>query len=308
MMNVSTDEGIGPRAVVAGDVISVEGLRKSYGPTVAVADVSFSVTRGEIFGLLGPNGAGKTTTVECVQGLRRAGGGHIRVLGLDPIHQARELRPRIGCQLQESALPARLRVWEALDLFASLAPRQVDWRVLMEQWGLAGKERAAFSNLSGGQRQRLLVALALVSDPEVVFLDEMTTGLDPAARRVAWELIRAIRERGTTVVLVTHFMDEAERLCDRVGVVNAGRVVALDTPQRLVNTYAPEIRVVFHTDEPELPRLEDLPCVRVVTRLGRRVEVEGIDPVLALVSAGLVEHGITRSTCASSSRPWRTCS
>ena len=190
----------------------MDGLRKAYGATVAVADVSFSVARGEIFGLLGPNGAGKTTTVGCMQGLRRADGGRIRVLGFDPVSQAGDLRRRIGCQLQESALPARIRVREALDLFASLAPRRVDWRVLMEQWGLAEKERAAFFSLSGGQRQRLFVALALVNDPEVVFLDEMTTGLDPAARRVAWDLIRGIREGGATVVLVTHFMDEAEHV------------------------------------------------------------------------------------------------
>ena len=216
------------------------------------------------------------------------------MLGLDPVAQARELRRRIGCQLQESALPARVRVWEALDLFASLAPRQVDWRVLMEEWGLAEKERATFSSLSGGQRQRLLfVALALVNEPEVVFLDEMTTGLDPAARRVAWDLIRTIREGGATVLLVTHFMDEAERLCDRVGVVNHGQLVALDTPQGLVNTFAPEVRVVFHTDASDLPALDELPCVRRVTRLGRRVEVEGVDPVLALVAASLVERGIT---------------
>jgi len=279
-------------SVETEEVISVDGLRKTYGSTVAVGDVSFTVARGEIFGLLGPNGAGKTTTVECLQGLRRADGGRIRVLGLDPISQARDLRRRIGCQLQESALPARIRVREALDLFASLAPRPVDWRVLMEQWGLAEKEHAAFSSLSGGQRQRLFVALALVNDPEVVFLDEMTTGLDPAARRVAWDLIRAIREGGAAVVLVTHFMDEAERLCDRLGVVR-GRLVALDTPQGLVNAYAPEVKVVFHTDAAELPRFEDLPCVRRVSRLGRRVEVEGIDPVLALVAASLVERGIT---------------
>jgi len=278
-----------------GAVISVEHLAKRYGPAVAVDDVSFEVEEGEIFGLLGPNGAGKTTTVECLQGLRHPDGGAIRVLGLDPRADDRELRRRIGSQLQEAALPHRVRVWEALDLFASLVPGGRDWRVLMDQWGLAGKRNAAFSNLSGGQRQRLFVALALVGDPEVVFLDEMTTGLDPAARRVAWDLIREIRDRGTTVVLVTHFMDEADRLCDRVGVMANGRIVALGTPQGLVNQHAPEMRVVFNTEVRDLRWLEEVPCVRSVAHWGTRVEVEGVDPVLPLVAAALVNHGITPS-------------
>ncbi len=276
-------------------VIAVEGLRKTYGQTVAVEDVSFEVGEGEIFGLLGPNGAGKTTTVECLQGLRRPDRGAIRVLGLDPRSQAQELRRRIGCQLQESALPHRMRVWEALDLFASLVPGGLDWPVLMNQWGLAEKRKAAFSSLSGGQRQRLFVALALVGHPEVVFLDEMTTGLDPAARRVAWDLIREIRDRGTTVVLVTHFMDEAERLCDRVGVMAGGRIVALDTPQGLVNAFAPEMRVIFNTEVRDLEWLKEVSCVRSVAHWGTRVEIEGVDPVLPLVAAALVNHGITPS-------------
>ncbi len=274
-------------------VISVEHLRKTYGSTVAVDDVSFEVAEGEIFGLLGPNGAGKTTTVECLEGLRRPDRGVIRVLDLDPGTEAQELRRRIGCQLQESALPHRMRVWEALDLFASLVPGGSDWRVLMEQWGLADKRDTPFAGLSGGQRQRLLVSVALVTDPEVVFLDEMTTGLDPAARRVAWDLIRDIRDRGTTVVLVTHFMDEAERLCDRLGVMVGGRLAALDTARGLVNRYAPEIRVVFTTEHRDLEWLREVPCVRDVRRWGARVEVEGVDPVLPLVAAALVNRDIT---------------
>lgn len=276
-------------------VIEVEHLRKTYGSTVAVDDVSFDVAKEEIFGLLGPNGAGKTTTVECLQGLRRPDAGRIRVLGLDPQSEARELRRRIGSQLQESALPDRIKVWEALDLFASVVPGASDWQVLMEQWGLADKRKASFSSLSGGQRQRLFVALALVNDPEVVFLDEMTAGLDPAARRVAWDLIRTIRERGTTVVLVTHFMDEAEQLCDRVAVVDKGQIVALDTPQGLITTYASQIRVIFSTDSADLSWLEEIPQVRRINRHGPRVEVEGSGPVLALVAASLVDHGITPS-------------
>ena len=273
-------------------VIAVEHLRKRYGATVAVDDVSFEVRSGEIFGLLGPNGAGKTTTVECLQGLRRADGGTLRVLGLDPGTQGVELRGRIGSQLQESGLPPRMRVWEAIDLFTSVAERRADADLLLAQWGLDEKRNAAFASLSGGQRQRLFVALALLNEPELVFLDEMTTGLDPAARRVAWDLIRGIRERGTTVVLVTHFMDEAERLCDRVGVVTEGRIVALDTPQGLVTRHTPEMRLTFSTDAADLSWLSDVGCVRRVERWGRHVEVEGVDPVIALVSAALLEHGV----------------
>lgn len=277
------------------NVIEVEHLRKTYGQTVAVDDISFQVNEGEIFGLLGPNGAGKTTAVESLQGLRQPDSGHLRVLGLNPQTETATLRRRIGSQLQESALPDRIRVWEALDLFAAVVPKSSDWKLLMEQWGISDKRRAAFSSLSGGQRQRLLVALALVNDPEVVFLDEMTTGLDPAARRVAWGLIRTIRERGTTILLVTHFMDEAEYLCDRVAVVDRGRIVAMDTPQGLITTHASIIRVIFTSDHPDLSWLEEVPEVDRFTRHGPRIEVEGSGPVLARVAAALVQHGIVPS-------------
>jgi ABC-2 type transport system ATP-binding protein len=186
-----------------------------------------------------------------------------------------------------------MRVWEALDLFGSLVEGRAAADTLLEQWGLADKRDAAFASLSGGQQQRLLVALALVNDPTLVFLDEMTTGLDPAARRVAWDLIRGIRERGTTIVLVTHFMDEAERLCDRVGVVVGGRIVALDTPRGLVARHAPEVRLTFETDAADLSFLGRVPCVRRVERWGRRVEVEGVDPVIALVSSAMLQRGVT---------------
>jgi len=276
-------------------IIEVQNLRKTYATTVAVDDISFMVSEGEIFGLLGPNGAGKTTTVECLQGLRHPDSGDIHVLGLDPRTQAQELRRRIGSQLQESALPDRIKVWEALDLFASVTPDALDWHTLLEQWGLADKRKSSFSSLSGGQRQRLFVALSLVNNPEVVFLDEMTTGLDPAARHVAWDLIRTIRDSGTTVVLVTHFMDEAEELCDRIAVVDRGKIVASDTPHGLIAEHASEVRVIFTTDRPDLSWLDNIPDVRKVIRRGPRVEVEGSGPVLALVAAALVEHGITPS-------------
>ncbi len=274
-------------------VIEVEKLRKAYGHKVAVDDVSFQVAEGEIFGLLGPNGAGKTTTVECLQGLRHADGGTLRVLGLDPQTQAQALRRRIGSQLQESALPDRIKVWEALDLFASFVPgASSDPQALIDQWGLTEKRRAAFASLSGGQRQRLFVALALVNHPELVFLDEMTTGLDPAARRVAWDLIRAIRDRGATVVLVTHFMDEAEQLCDRLAIFDNARIAALDTPHGLIARHADGVRVIFTSDCPDLRFLDTAPHVRRVERKGPRVEVHGEGPVLALVAATLVQHGI----------------
>jgi ABC-2 type transport system ATP-binding protein len=257
-----------------------------------VDDISFEVGEGEIFGLLGPNGAGKTTTVECLQSLRRPDGGKVQVLGLDPQSDGKTLRRLIGSQLQESALPDRIKVWEALDLFASFLPNSPDWQVLLDQWGLTDKRKTSFSSLSGGQRQRLFVALALVNNPRVVFLDEMTSGLDPAARHAAWDLIRAIRDRGATVVLVTHFMDEAEHLCDRLAIVDHGRIAALDTPQGLINKLASRMRVVFTTDSDDLSWLDKVPHVTRVTRHGPRVEVEGTGPVLALVAASLVEHGI----------------
>lgn len=273
-------------------VIEVRDLRKTYGATVAVDGVSFQVAEGEIFGMLGPNGAGKTTTVECLQALRRPDSGHIRILGLDPISESMALRRLIGSQLQEAALPDRIKVWEALDLFSTASARVTDWEALLEQWGLAEKRNAAFASLSGGQRQRLFIALALVNNPRLVFLDEMTTGLDPAARRLTWDLIRRIRERGATVVLVTHFMDEAQNLCDRVAIMNRGKIMALDTPYGLVNTHAGHMRVLFTSDRVDLDWLASVPNVHKVVRHGPKVEVEGDGPVLALVAAELVKHGI----------------
>lgn len=229
-------------------VIEVEHLYKRYGSTVAVDDVSFEVREGEIFGMVGPNGAGKTTTIECIEGLRRPDGGRVRVLGLDPQTDGRILRERIGVQLQESNLPARLKVWEALDLFASFYPKAVDWRPLLETFGLTEKCNSPFARLSGGQKQRLFILLALLNDPEIVFLDELTTGLDPQARRAMWDLVREIRARGKTVFLTTHFMEEAERLCDRVAIIDHGRIIALDTPEALIRCLHGETRIEFQPD------------------------------------------------------------
>jgi len=267
-------------------VIAVDELRKSYGTTRAVDGVSLEIQRGEIFGILGPNGAGKTTTVECLQGLRRHDAGTIRILGLDPSRELREVKRRIGSQLQESALPDRIKVWEALDLFASSVDGGASWEDLLDDWGLRAKRDAQYGSLSGGQKQRLLVALALVNRPEIVFLDEMTTGMDPTARRVAWGLIERIREGGATVVLVTHFMDEAERLCDRAAIIQAGRVVASGTPDALRREYGGGVIVTFTADVKD-STLSAVTGVASIERDGDRVAVRGDGSIGVGVAAAL---------------------
>jgi ABC-2 type transport system ATP-binding protein len=229
-------------------VISVSNLGKRYGRTVAVDDVSLEVLEGEIFGLIGPNGAGKTTTMECVEGNRVPDKGTISVLGLDPQRDANELRQRIGVQHQEAHLQKRIKVWEAVDLWRSLYTRAVDADALLARLGLEAKRNAWFMTLSGGQKQRLFIALALIHEPEVVFLDELTTGLDPQARRAIWGLVTDIRDRGTTVFLTTHLMEEAERLCDRVAIIEHGRLIEVGTPDELVRKHCPERTVVFTSD------------------------------------------------------------
>lgn len=274
-------------------IIEVTELQKRYGETVAVDGISLTVQAGEILGIVGPNGAGKTTTVECLEGLRRPDAGRVRVLGLDPRRQAAELRQRIGVQLQQAALPDRLKVWEALELYASFYRHPADWRRLLEEWGLAAKRDAAFADLSGGQRQRLFIALALVGRPEVVFLDELTTGLDPQARRTTWELVRQVRAKGATVVLVTHFMEEAELLCDRVAIVDRGRVVAIDTPGALVRGLRTEQRLRFRPLVPfDRDSLRALPGVQRVDRDRDQVVVAGDGPLLTTVAAALAERSI----------------
>src|SRR5271156_2682788 len=249
-------------------VIQVSGMRKTYGRTVAVDEVSFEVNDGEIFGLIGPNGAGKTTTMESIEGLRKPDRGAISVLGLDPFRDVYKLQERIGVQLQQAQLQKRIKVWEAVDLWASLYQKKaIDGERLLEQLGLTDKRNAWFMNLSGGQKQRLFIALALINDPEVVFLDELTTGLDPQARRAIWDLVRGIRERGKTVFLTTHLMEEAERLCDRVAIIERGRIIDIDTPERLVSRHCPERSVVLVTDDANaearfrtIPRVESVSC------------------------------------------------
>ncbi len=226
-------------------IVQVKGLHKVYGDTIAVENISFEVHPGEIFGMVGPNGAGKTTTIECLEGLRRPDAGTVRVLGVDPQQEGRRLRELTGIQLQQSNLPDRMKVWEALDLYASFYPNPVDWKELLAQLGLEEKRNTFFSKLSGGQKQRLFIALALLPNPQLVFLDELTTGLDPQARHTIWDLVRDIRLKGKTVFLTTHFMEEAERLCDRVAILDHGRLVALDTPAGLIRCLENEERVIF---------------------------------------------------------------
>ena len=229
-------------------IVQVENLRKTYEATIAVDDISFEVEEGEIFGIVGPNGAGKTTTIECLEGLRKPDKGKLSVLGVDPQSEGQYLRTNTGMQLQQSNLPDRMKVWEALDLYSSFYPKSVDWQVLISQLGLEEKQQTPFQKLSGGQKQRLFIALALLPDPKLVFLDELTTGLDPQARRAIWDLVRSVRSQGKTILLTTHYMEEAERLCDRVAVMDQGRIVALDTPAALVRSLDAEDRVIFQVD------------------------------------------------------------
>src|SRR5436853_7361448 len=226
--------------MTSASVVQVSAIAKTYGRTVAIDEVSFDVRQGEIFGLIGPNGAGKTTTMECVEGLRKPDRGSIAVLGLDPRRHVYTLQERIGVQLQEAQLQKRIKVREAVGLWASLYRNPVDGDRLIEQLGLGDKRNAWFMTLSGGQKQRLFIALALINDPELVFLDELTTGLDPQARRAIWDLVRSIRQRGKTVFLTTHLMDEAERLCDRVAIIEHGRIADIGRPEELVSRHCPE--------------------------------------------------------------------
>jgi ABC-2 type transport system ATP-binding protein len=276
-------------------VIEVSGVRKAYGKTIAVDDVSFEVRDGEIFGLIGPNGAGKTTTMECVEGLRTPDRGRVAVLGLNPLRDVYALQQRIGVQLQQAQLQKRIKVREAVHLWAALyRTPAADGDRLLDQLGLAEKRDAWFMNLSGGQKQRLFIALALVNDPDVVFLDELTTGLDPQARRAIWDLIRGIRARGKTVFLTTHLMEEAERLCDRVAIIEHGRIIDVDAPEQLVARHCPERTVVLTTAD---ARAEDLfrrlPQATSVTRHEGRLTISGTgDGFVTAVIQCVAEAGI----------------
>lgn len=274
-------------------VIEVHHLQKRYRNHVAVHDVSFTVEPGEIFGILGPNGAGKTTTVECIAGLRRPDGGQVRVLGLDPQRDRAALRRRLGVQLQVGALPERITVWEALDLYRAFYANPLDCAWLSDALGLTGQRHTVVRALSGGQRQRLSIGLALVGNPEVAVLDELTTGLDPQARRDIWQLIADLRARGVAVLLVTHSMEEAERLCDRLAMIDAGRVAALGDPSSIVARAGMAHQIRFRPSTPFDARiLTDLPGVRNVTRNGATMVVSGAGDVIHAVTAVLARHQI----------------
>ncbi|WP_116201707.1 ABC transporter ATP-binding protein [Amycolatopsis circi] len=275
-------------------IIEVDSLVKRYGGQAVVNGVSFAVEPGEIFGILGPNGAGKTTTVECVEGLRKPDGGAIRVCGLDPQRDDGELRQVLGGQLQESELPDKLKVGEALQLYSSFYRDPADWRELAEILTLDGKLGTQFRRLSGGQKQRLSIALALLGNPKVAVLDELTTGLDPQARRDVWALVERIRARGVTILLVTHFMEEAERLCDRMAIIDAGQVVAVDSPAGLVSRIDDRQRIRFRVPGPlDDAVLTGLPEVAAVERAGSQLVVTGTGNLLLAVTAALARHQLT---------------
>jgi ABC-2 type transport system ATP-binding protein len=278
----------------ATPVIEVGALRKSYGGRAVVDGVSFAVEEGEIFGILGPNGAGKTTTVECVEGLRVPDAGRVRVTGLDPVADHEEVARVLGAQLQESELQAKLTVREALELYAAFYPHPADWRPLAERLGLTAKLTTRFANLSGGQKQRLFIALALIGNPRVVVLDELTTGLDPRARRDTWQLIEDVRASGVTVLLVTHFMEEAQRLCDRIAVIDKGRVAALDTPSGLIRRSAGSTVISFTPSAPlDEGDLNALPALASVEHKDGRITLSGTDETVNAVITLLARGHIT---------------
>ncbi|MFJ2768100.1 ABC transporter ATP-binding protein [Streptomyces sp. NPDC087300] len=275
-------------------LIEVHELQKAYGGRTVVDGVSFTVEEGEIFGVLGPNGAGKTTTVECVEGLRTADSGLVRVAGLDPVADHERLTRILGAQLQESELQPKLTVRESLELYAAFYPDPADWRPLAERLRLTDKLDSRFGKLSGGQKQRLFIALALIGNPKVVVLDELTTGLDPRARRDTWELIEDVRDSGVTVLLVTHFMEEAQRLCDRIAVIDKGRIAALDSPAGLISR-ATSSTVMSFTPSAPLDRqlLAALPAVTSVEERDGRYTLNGTDESVDAAITLLARHRIT---------------
>ena len=259
-------------------VVQIKNLYKSYGKIKAVDNISFNVFKGEIFGLVGPNGAGKTTTIECIEGLRKPSSGDIDVLGFNPNKDGRNLRKYIGIQLQQSELPERLKVWEALELFNSFYHKTIKWPPLLDDLGLKEKQKSYFDKLSGGQKQRLFIALALINDPDVLFLDELTTGLDPQARRNTWKLIENIRKKGKTIFLTTHYMEEAERLCDRVAIMNHGKIIALDTPENLIRDINVEQRLIFNlVQDFDINLIKQLSTVTNAEQKANKIVVYGKD-------------------------------
>ncbi len=260
-------------------VIQVQNLMKSYGKVTAVANLSFNVHKGEIFGFLGPNGAGKTTTLSILEGLQKADSGQVTVLGMDINTQAKAIKQQIGVQLQSTSLLPDLTVCEQVQLFGRLYGRQPtnsEIMQLLQRVGLGEKTAVFPEKLSGGQKQRLALALALINQPEIIFLDEPTTGLDPQSRHVLWDIIRSLRDRGKTIVLTTHYMEEAETLCDRVGIIDHGKLVALDTPGALINRLAGVSSITTSAILP-FDGLQTLPSISRVQRSGTQLQLQTKD-------------------------------
>ncbi|MCM6779084.1 ABC transporter ATP-binding protein [Nocardia sp. CDC159] len=275
-------------------IVEVQGLRKSYGAVIAVEDISFAVAEGEIFGILGPNGAGKTTAVECVEGLRVPDAGRIRVAGFDPLREHDEVTRILGVQLQQSELQAKLTVREALHMYSAFYEKPADWRPLVERLGIEQQLGQQFGKLSGGQKQRLFIALSLVGNPKVVVFDELTAALDPRARRETWQLVRDINNSGVTIMLVTHFMEEAQDLCDRVAVFDRGRIVALDTPDGLIRSSDSSVVISFRSSKPlSAAELERLPGAVSVVHEKPKLTIKGTDETVDAVMALLAREHIT---------------
>jgi ABC-2 type transport system ATP-binding protein len=306
MIEVASEKEMAHKRIEASPIVIVENLSKSYKEVRALDDISFEVLRGEVFGLLGPNGAGKTTTVEIIETLRAPDSGYVRVCGYDPTHHQAEIKTRIGVALQSTALPDKIKPREALRLFASFYPQRTDPDDLLALVSLEEKASAAFSSLSGGQQKRLAVALALVNDPELVLLDEPTSGLDPQSRRELHALIERLKERGKTIILTTHYIEEAERLCDRVAIIDHGKIIALDTPARLVSRSRRLSRIEFTAAAPlSISTLREIPFVEsiiekgsgfaMITSNASRAVVELIH-TLEDINSELIDLHITRPT------------
>ncbi|MBE1532967.1 ABC transporter ATP-binding protein [Actinomadura algeriensis] len=274
-------------------MIEVDSLTKRYGDVVAADGITFTVEPGEIFGILGPNGAGKTTTVECIAGLRRPDAGRIRVLNLDPVRDRTRLRRTVGVQLQNSVLPDALKVGEAMTLYRSFYSEGADPARLLADLNLTNLRNSPYSALSGGEAQRLSIALALIGKPRIAILDELTTGLDPQARRDTWELITQIRDTGVTILLVSHFMEEAQRLCDRVAIIDRGRLAALDTPDGLIARVDAPQRVHLKTRTPVDPALfENNQQIEGIRTNHTETVITGTGNLLHTVTVTLLEHNI----------------
>lgn len=262
--------------MVEKKVIEVENLVKKYDGVTAVDNASFEVYEGEIFGMVGPNGAGKTTTIECVEGLREKDSGTIRVFSQDISKANQSLKIKIGIQLQESSLPDKIKVREAMEMFSSFYPQTIDWKNLLVKLNLEDKVNSYFRDLSGGQKQRLFIAIALINNPELIFLDELSTGLDPQARHTMWDLIKDIRNEGKTIFMTTHYMEEAELLCDRVAIIERGKIVALDTPQNLIKSLGQEKRLIFSLEsEFSVEKLRKIEGITEVEKIGDRIIIHG---------------------------------